>query len=75
MPTFEDKAELSAGPRQGARKGFQISSAESNDVPGSGPTGIAGIKKIFREFGLLLKLLQLKPGSEIVSADLALLHL
>ncbi len=41
---------------------------------GSSPAGIADIKEFFGEFGLFLKFLQLKPGGEVVSANLTLLH-
>jgi len=38
------------------------------------PAGIADIKEFFGEFGLFLELLQLKPGGEVVPANLTLLH-
>src|SRR4030042_6403753 len=41
----------------------------------STPTGVTDVKEVLRKFGLLPKLFHLKPGSEIVSADLTLFHL
>jgi hypothetical protein len=45
------------------------------NATGSTPTRKTDIKKIFVQFRLLPELLQLKPWSEIVSADLTLFHL
>lgn len=71
---MEDARRPRKDPMSGDKKDSTILRAGFRYSTGSSPTGITDIKEVFGEFGLFFKLLQLKQGGKIVSADLTLFH-